>query len=151
MPHATLAAATFAAALLACAPARAADPASDALATCLSTSAQAADRSVLVQGVFTAVIAHPDLAALATVDTARRDAVRQRAGAVLQRLITQDGRAQARTVLASGGVDGAREALSALGQRAMADFSDDPAVQAGLAELVRHVDPGAVLEALLSP
>lgn len=123
---------------------------STALATCLSTSANAVDRTALVQAVFTAVVAHPDLASIATVDVARRDAISARAAQVLQRLVAQDCKSQARAALADGGLEGMREALGALGEQALGDFTGHPDVQAGMAGVLRHVDAGALLEALLS-
>lgn len=130
--------------------AHAADAPSDALASCLSTSANAADRTALVQGIFGAIVTHPDLASIATVDPARSDAIAARAAQLLQRLVAQDCKAQARAALADGGLDGVRDALGTLGQQALADFTGHPNVQAGLAGVLRHVDAGTVLEALLS-
>lgn len=130
--------------------AHAADASSTALATCLSTSASAGDRTTLVQGVFSAIVMHPDLASIATVDPARRDAIAAGAAQVLQRLVAQDCKAQARAVLADGGLDGVRDALGELGQQALADFTGHPNVEAGMADVLRHVDAGAVIEALLS-
>ena len=130
--------------------AHAADATSTALATCLSTSAVAADRTALVQGVFSAIVMHPDLASIATVDPSRRDAIAARAAQVLQRLVAQDCKAQARAVLADGGLDGVRDALGTLGQQSLQDFGGHPDVQAGMAGVLRQVDAGAVIEALLS-
>ena len=130
--------------------AHAAEATSTALATCLSTSANAADRTALVQAIFTAVVAHPDLASIATVDATRRDAISAGGARVLQRLVAQNCKAQARAVLADGGLDGVRDALGELGQQALAVFTGHPKVQAGMADVLRHVDAGAVLEALLS-
>lgn len=131
-------------------PAHAADATSTALATCLSTSAVVADRTALVQGVFSAIVMHPDLASIATVDPSRRDAIAARAAQVLQRLVAQDCKSQARAVLADGGLDGVREALGTLGQQSLEEFGGHPDVQAGMAGVLRHVDAGAVIEALLS-
>ena len=53
-------------------------------------------------------------------------------------------------MLADGGLDGVREALGTLGQQSLEEFGGHPDVQAGMAGVLRHVDAGAVIEALLS-
>jgi hypothetical protein len=103
------------------------------LSKCLVSSSSAADQAKLVAWIYAAMSAHPDIRAYSNITAAQRDAVLKDAGALVQRLLTVDCRAQASAALKNEGASALDPAFSTLGAFAMRNLVSNPEVSQAMA------------------
>lgn len=126
--------------LLACAGVSAQAPANGLEARAVA-AADADDRRVLAQWMFSALALHPDLAGMARVSDAQRDDASRRMGEMLERFLTVDCAEQAGRALRAGSAEMAfHRAFVRVGQLAGEGLFSDPAVAAAGDQVVNHVD-----------
>ena len=139
---------------LSCASASAQAPAApypDTLEACVVAAAGAEDRRVLAQWMFSALALHPDLAGMANVSDAQREAASMRMGAMLVRLLTVDCAEQASRALRAGSAEMAfHRAFVRVGELAGEGLFNHPGVAAAGDQVVEHVDIQRIAE-LLKP
>ncbi len=117
-----------------------AEPAVDALSTCLAESTTGKDRKDLARWIFVAMSAHPEMRAIANVaPSAPEDSSRQ-VGALFTRLIAEACAPQARAASAAVGPVAFQSGFTMLGQLAMQELMTDKDVTAALGLLQKHVD-----------
>ncbi len=121
-----------------------------ALSECLKSSATQDDRRTLVQWIYAAISAHPDLQAMTRIDAAKRTQLEKESAAIFERLIAVDCTALARQTIVSEGSEGFSNAFKTLGELAMGGVVEDQGVQAGMARLGGMIDQERILKALLS-
>lgn len=125
---------------LAAAPAASAGVYADDLAKCLVKSASDADKLDLMRWTFAAISLHPDLKTYSNFTDEQRSQITAKAGALMQRLMTVDCRAETIAALKFEGPSAVGPAFNMLGQVGARGLMTDPAVTKGLAELVTGFD-----------
>ena len=133
---------------LAPAPAVAAGPYTDELSKCLVRSTTDADKTLLVQWMFSTAALHPDVRWMANVDDGKRAEVNKKTAAMFQRLLTQACVAEAREAVKYEGASTLETGFNVLGQVAGRELFANPSVANGLAELDKYVDQPAIQKAL---
>ncbi len=113
---------------------------SDELAKCVVKSSSPADQLVLVTWIFSAMSAHPAVKPYSNMTQAQRDDFDKKAGSLLERLLTQDCRQQTVEALKYEGASAMEASFSLLGQVAMRNLMNEPAVQSSLGGLARGLD-----------
>ena len=124
--------------------------AGQALSACLKSSATPDDRRVLVQWIFSAIAAHPDLEPMSRLDAPQRAKLETQAAAIFERLIAVDCTVPARQTILAEGSEGFGNAFKTLGELAMGGVVENPSVQAGMSRLGEQVDSNRILKALIS-
>lgn len=112
----------------------------DDMGRCLVSATSAKDKTDLVRWIFANSALHPEVASIASLSTEQRDAISKVAGALLQRLLTQDCRKQTQEALKYEGGIAMQLAFQVLGQVAMAELMSNAAVNKGFADLRRFLD-----------
>src|SRR6185312_16200178 len=123
-----------------------AGPASDEMGRCLVRATSDQDKTALMVWMFQAVSAHPAVKAYANVTDAQRQESNKAAAALLQRLLTEDCRAQTLAAVKADGQGAITKGFSALGQAGMAGLTQDPAVARSLQQLVGYMDMSKISE-----
>jgi hypothetical protein len=113
---------------------------SDELARCVVKASSPTDQVVLVTWIFSAMSIHPAVQPYSKVTQAQRDEFDKKAGALFERLITQDCRQQSIDAIKYEGEAAMEASFSVLGQVAMRNMMSDPAVQAGLGGMAKNFD-----------
>jgi hypothetical protein len=113
---------------------------SDDLAKCLVAKAAPADRAALLQWMFTAMSANPAVTGLSNVTPAQRAEHTKAAGLLFQRLMLDDCHKETVVAVKNEGVEAVRQSFGVLGQVAMRDLMNDPAVQKDMAGLGSSLD-----------
>lgn len=121
----------------------------DALSKCLVDHSSAADQTLLVQWVFSAISAGPAVKALSTITPAQREDFNRRTGVYFNRVLTVECRPQAIEAIKFDGVSTIEASFGALGGVAMRGLMGDPLVQKELQQLGTFADPKA-MAALIS-
>lgn len=125
-----------------------AGPYSDGLARCLVRSTSDADKNDLVKWMFAAAALHPAVMSLASVSDQQRDQSTRNAAKIVERLLTESCRAEARDALKYEGRNTLESAFQVLGQVAGRGLFADPAVARNLAEFGKYIDQKKVDEML---
>ncbi|MET0307558.1 MAG: hypothetical protein ABW023_02525 [Sphingomonas sp.] len=129
-----------------CAPAWA--QSGDAFGQCLATHTTAQDRSALVRWVFAGMAQSASVRDMAEIPEAKRVEAIRGAAAIVGRLLTHDCRAEALARFKSN--PGAmQQSFGRLGQRAVEDLAQDPAVIATFAGIVQYIDMTAFARLML--
>ncbi|HEY8617341.1 hypothetical protein [Phenylobacterium sp.] len=115
----------------------------DDLAKCVVSSASPQDQTTFVAWFYAAMSSHPDVAQYSRLAEDQRKAMAVKAGALMQRLITQDCRKQAVTALKYEGAPAVDAAFRLFGEVAGRSLMTHPSTQSGLAYLEAGVDPKA--------
>lgn len=123
-------------------------PEVDALAQCLIQATTPADRKVAVRWTFATMALDPDVASMASVTPAERDAINRRAGALVTDLLTRSCRQSVQQALLSGGPQGIATAFEAWGRWAVMGLATQPQVAAGMAGLLQYIDLGKLMSML---
>lgn len=118
----------------------AAGPLTDKLGQCLVASATPADRTVLMRWMFTMMVLHPDIQDLAQIDPAKSEDASKQAGALFQRLLVADCRADFIAAYRAEQMVAVQGSFQVLGQVAGEGLFSAPEVAAGMSSLVSHVD-----------
>ena len=110
----------------------------DDLSKCLVKSSNGADRSVLVQWIFSALSLHPAVQPLASITTEQRDAFNERVAALFSRLLVDDCRKEAIDALKYEGSAAFDASFQVLGQVASRDLMTEPHVATGLSGQIAY-------------
>ena len=116
----------------------------DALGKCLVDNTTTEDRTMLVRWLFTAASAHPAISSLSTVSAADRDAANKTTASLFVRLLTESCKDAAMTAMKFEGPATLQLSFQVLGQVAGAELFSNPQVAAVMADLDKHLDPGAL-------
>ena len=113
---------------------------SAALSRCLIHATTPADRKVVLRWAFATMALDPDVAPLATITPAQREAINQRTGAVLTNLLANACARQVQATLMFEGTQGAQAAFEGWGRWAITGLVTQPAVAGGMTTLLQYVD-----------
>jgi len=130
------------------APARAGDPRTDALAQCLVRATTPADKTLLIQWIFSVISLHPDVARIATISESDRAEINRKTAAVFENLLTQTCRSEAADALRADGQAALSLSFNILGQVAARELFASPKVAAGLGELEKQINAERLKKAL---
>lgn len=130
---------------LACArPARAGSYA-DALSQCLIRATTPADQKVVVRWAFATMALDPDVASMAAVTPAQREAINQKAGALVTDLLVQSCSQPVQQTLMFEGPAGARTAFEAWARWAITGLAAESHVLQGAGALLQYLDMGKLM------
>ncbi|MEO1589786.1 MAG: hypothetical protein AAFU71_00700 [Cyanobacteria bacterium J06632_22] len=122
---------------------------SEDLSACLVGATSPADRTALMQWIFSAIAVHPDLGQFIQLTEQERVQIEQDAADIFQRLLTEDCGTEARAAFVNEGIGGVQNSLGTLGEVAVGTLFENPAVVGGLTRLVNYVDLELLGETLL--
>ncbi|HET9819170.1 MAG TPA: hypothetical protein VFP92_08405 [Rhodanobacteraceae bacterium] len=117
----------------------------DDLGQCLIRSTTPADRKVLAQWAFATMALDPDVAPLAAITPAQRDAINRKTGGVVTTLLADSCRVQAQQALANGGTAAVETAFEAWGRWAVTGLVSQPQVMQGMGGLLQYIDIGKLM------
>lgn len=120
----------------------------DSLGQCLIRATTPADRKVLTRWAFATMALDPDVASLATIAPAQREAINQRAGSVVTNLLADACRTQAQRALTTGGPSAIETAFEAWGRWAVTSLVSEPHVAHGMGALLQYIDIGKLMSLL---
>jgi hypothetical protein len=123
-------------------------PYTDELSKCLVRSSTPADKSVLVQWMFSTLVLHPDVAPLASVPDSKRTAISQSVAQLFERLIVDSCRVQTQEAIRYEGAGAIDTSFSVLGQVAARELFLHPKVAAAMADLEKHLNSDRISSAL---
>jgi hypothetical protein len=121
----------------------------DDLSKCLVKSSNDADRSVLVQWIFSGLSLHPAVQPLISITTEQRDAFNEKVAALLSRLLVEDCRKEAIDALKHEGSAAFDASFQVLGQVGSRDLMTEPHVAKGLSGLATYLASDERLKSLL--
>ncbi|WP_448658643.1 hypothetical protein ACPVPU_14335 [Sphingomonas sp. CJ99] len=136
-------------ALASASPAAAQGQQAAALDRCLSAKTTRADRTAMVRWTFAVAALSPDLADLAQVTPAKREAATQAAAVVFNRLAFTDCKTEMTAAARTGGQAALQQGFSRIAQLALQERLSDPQVAGGLMALVARLDLGALAAMML--
>ncbi len=149
MMRSTTLAALLAAALLTTAPPAVAQPAVQALTTCVADATSGRDRKDLARWVFLAMSKHPEIQQYATPAAAAASEDSSRFMARLfTRLMTEACTNEVKAAVQVAGTGAIQAAFQNLGQLAMQELMSDKAVNESMSAFERHLDQKRIGEAL---
>ena len=120
-----------------------ADVHTDALGSCFVASTTDADRVAFVRWMFMALSKHPEVADLAKITEAQRQAGNRSTAALVERLVLTDCRSQSAAVLQHDGLDAVLAAFELVGESAADGLMSHPAVAAQFESLGGYMGEGA--------
>ena len=128
--------------LLFCAPfgSASASTTTDDMSKCLVKSASAEDRVALMRWVFLAMASSPTVKSMVNVSAEQHSEIEKKAGALIQRLMTIDCRAETIAALKHDGQSSIDTAFGALGEDATSGLFADPEVNKTLQGLTEGID-----------
>lgn len=106
----------------------------DDLTKCLVAKASEADRTVLVQWIFSTMAVNPAVAGMASLTPAQREGYGRKGGDVIARLVASDCRTETVNALKNEGGAALQVNFRVLGGIAMAGLMDHPSVWAEMAK-----------------
>ncbi|MGH8212909.1 MAG: hypothetical protein ACREPP_06755 [Rhodanobacteraceae bacterium] len=130
-------------------PSQATNIGADDLGQCLIRSTTPADRKVLTQWAFATLALDPDVAPLAAIAPAQRDAINRQAGSVVTTILADSCPTQAQRAFANGGPEAIRSAFEVWGQWSINGLVSEPHVMQGMAGLLQYIDIGKLM--MLAP
>lgn len=128
-----------------------AGPTVDQLSDCLVKATTAADKTTVLQWMFTALAVHPDLKNFSNVTPEQKNQLDQKLAQVLQRVIVEQCSTQTKAVIQTEGIQSVGEAFQQLGQSAGEDIVKDPAVRQQLQGTLRYIDLNKLVTTFLTP
>lgn len=123
----------------------------DQLSQCLVDATSEQDRSTVVQWMFVALSAHPDLKGFSNVTPEQKAQLDQKLAAVLQNTIADKCQAQTKAVIQNEGIQAVGQSFQALGQTTGKAILNDPAVNAQLRGTLRYIDLNKLVTTFLTP
>ncbi|HEU0277827.1 MAG TPA: hypothetical protein VFQ95_08405 [Rhodanobacteraceae bacterium] len=112
----------------------------DALSQCLIRATTPADQKVVLRWAFATMALDPEVASMATITPAQRDAINRQAGALVTDLLAQSCSQQVQQALIFEGTSGAEAAFEAWGRWAVTGLMSEPHVAQGMATLLQYID-----------
>ncbi|HKT41905.1 MAG TPA: hypothetical protein VJQ86_06045 [Rhodanobacteraceae bacterium] len=125
-------------------PARA-GPYADKLSQCLIRSTTPADQKVVVRWAFATMALDPDVAAMAAISPAQREAINRKAGTVVTSLLAGACSQPVQQALMFEGVQGAQAAFEAWARWAITGVAEEPHVMQGAGALLQYIDIGKLM------
>ena len=122
----------------------------DDLTKCLVSSTTDADKALLMKWIFSAMSLNKEVAGYVDMPADVREGINKDAGGLYMRLLTDSCKSQTRDAFKYEGQAAIGAAFTVLGQVASQGLFGDPAVAAGMADMIKHIDEDklkAVLEA----
>lgn len=113
---------------------------SDDLAKCLVAKTSDQDKVKLIQWVFSALSASPEVEKLAKITPQQRDGYDRVTATMFDRLLTTDCRIQSVAALKYDGYGSFKDAFGVLGQVAMKSLTDQPAVDESFGRFTKYMD-----------
>lgn len=126
-----------------------AGPYADNLSECLVSSTTDADKTLLVKWFFSAISLNREVSAFVDMPAAVRQQLDKDTARLYMRLLTDSCRTQSHNAVKHEGQAAIEGAFQLLGQVASQGIFSDPAVAAGMANLMQHFDQaelGAMIE-----
>lgn len=112
----------------------------DDMSKCLVKSATAEDRVALMRWVFLAMASSPTVKSMVNISAEQHSSIEKKAGALIQRLMTVDCRAETIAALKHDGESSIETAFGALGEDATTGLFADPEVDKTLSGLTEGMD-----------
>lgn len=123
----------------------------DQLSQCLVNATSEQDRSTVVQWMFVALSAHPDLKGFSNVSPEQKQQLDQKLATVLQNTIADKCQAQTKAVIQNEGIQAVGQSFQALGQTTGKAILNDPAVNAQLRGTLLYIDLSKLAATFLTP
>ena len=117
----------------------------DKLSQCLTHATTSADQKVVVRWAFATMALDPDVASMAAISPAQREAINQKAGAVVTELLAGACSQPVQQALMFEGVHGAQAAFEAWARWAIAGIAEEPHVMQGAGALLQYIDIGKLM------
>ena len=124
-----------------------AGPYADSLTKCLVQSTTTADKTTLVQWIFSMMTLHPQVSTMASLTKEQRTKASKDAASLSQRLLTQNCLNETRQAISHEGISVIEQSFNQLGQIAARELFSDPAVTSGMAEFATFIDKNAMGQA----
>ncbi len=121
------------------------------MAKCLVTSTSPQDRILLAKWVFSMMAEHPDVASLANITPAHRQAILKDAAALVQRLLTDSCRSQTKAAVQNEGAGTIQYGFQVLGASAMRGLMTEPHVMESAKSLAQYLDEAKIKDLLANP
>ncbi|MGH8112004.1 MAG: hypothetical protein ACREPF_05860 [Rhodanobacteraceae bacterium] len=112
----------------------------DALSQCLIRATTPADQKVVLRWAFATMALDPEVASMATITPAQRDAINRQAGSLVTDLLAQSCSQPVQQALMFEGTSGAEAAFEAWGRWAVTGLMSEPHVAQGMAALLQYID-----------
>jgi hypothetical protein len=123
-----------------------AGPFGDEMAKCLVRTTTEADRTLLIQWLFTAMATHPDVNAMSNVSTQKGEELSKKVAQLFVTLVADRCKSETAQAVKYEGSEALTTSFEVLGQVAMQGIMSDPAVSGYLGHLQQYVDKKAVEE-----
>lgn len=117
----------------------------DTLSQCLIRATTPADQKIVVRWAFATMALDPDVASMAAVTPAQREAINQKAGALVTDLLVQSCSQPVQQALMFEGTAGARAAFEAWARWAITGLAAEPHVLQGAGALLQYLDMGKLM------
>lgn len=117
----------------------------DALSQCLIRSTSPADQKIVVRWAFSTMALDPEVASLAAISPAQREAINQKAGDLVTSLLTQSCSQPVQQTLMFEGPAGAQAAFEAWARWAITRVAEEPHVLQGAGALLQYLDMGKLM------
>ena len=117
----------------------------DKLSQCPIHATTPADQKVVVRWAFATMALDPDVASLAAIAPAQREAINRKAGAVVTNLLAGACSQPVQQALMFEGVHGAQAAFEAWSRWAITGIAGEPHVMQGAGALLQYIDIGKLM------
>ena len=117
----------------------------DALSQCLIHATTPVDQKVVVRWAFATMALDPDVASMAAISPAQREAINRKAGAVVTELLAGTCSQPVQQALMFEGVQGAQAAFEAWARWAITSIAGEPHVMQGAGALLQYIDIGKLM------
>jgi hypothetical protein len=117
----------------------------DKLSQCLIHATTPADQKIVVRWAFATMALDPDVASMAAISPAQREAINRKAGAVVTNLLAGACSQSVQQALMFEGVQGARVAFEAWARWAITGLAEEPHVMQGAGALLQYIDIGKLM------
>lgn len=117
----------------------------DKLSQCLIHATTPADQKIVVRWAFATMALDPDVASMAAISPAQREAINRKAGAVVTNLLAGACSQPVQQALMFEGVQGAQAAFEGWARWAITGIAEEPHVMQGAGALLQYIDIGKLM------
>ncbi|HWG67670.1 MAG TPA: hypothetical protein VN662_09675 [Rhodanobacteraceae bacterium] len=117
----------------------------DKLSQCLIHATTPADQKIVVRWAFATMALDPDVASMAAISPAQREAINRKTGAVVTDLLAGACSQPVQQALMFEGVQGAQAAFEAWARWAITGIAAEPHVMQGAGALLQYIDIGKLM------
>lgn len=117
----------------------------DKLSQCLIQATTPADQKIVVRWAFATMALDPDVASMAAISPAQREAINRKAGTVVTNLLAGACSQPVQQALMFEGVQGAQAAFEAWARWAITGIAEEPHVMEGAGALLQYIDIGKLM------